>query len=225
MKLCKLLLLIPFLFFCNACDILEKDTSEQPQSTITAIGFEGILPNGITFNKENIETSNGLEAFSSSNEGSFITHVLTLSEPSCVSISIELPSVKFSNDFMKINDSLMNVAAEKYYKFSKVKEALTPGDKEIISQQTTGVWEAFRIGVFNQKTYEGYVAEQGLDQSGSYIRVVSTEEGIATDAKLGNVQTLEVVFDVNIKLYSYYPNTKYAGRMKGLLKVRYKEKI
>jgi hypothetical protein len=105
-----------------------------------------------------------------------------------------------------------------------VKEKLSVGDKLILSSQHPDKSKTFRILMIDQKNFLFWTTEQNLDQTGSYIRVKQIFEGQETDPVLGNVKKMEVLFDVDVKLYSSDGSPKQPSKLKGLLRMKYLEK-
>jgi hypothetical protein len=208
---------------CNACDILQKDKEEEPK--LTTVGFQGTLPDNLSL-KTASQVTNGTTALSSTQDGSFVWHVLSIYDTSSkVRIEVELPWIKFSNNYVKMDTITSQQLAKKYYPYSLVREKLNNGEKLITSDKNTNATQTFRVGVYDQKNWKGYTSEQTLNQTDSYIKVIDIQEGVSTDAVLGNVKTIEVTFDLNVKLYKFDTSVAYAGNIKGQVKLRYKEKI
>ncbi|MBF9253538.1 hypothetical protein I2I11_09560 [Pontibacter sp. 172403-2] len=205
----------------SACN---SDNEVEPQLQLETVGFSGTLPDGRAFSKQGVVSDNNLISSSSSVDGSFISHVLSVSDlTSGTSIIVELPYVKFSNDFGVANDSVLNHAATEYYPYQVVKEKLSVGDKLILSSQASDPKNSFRVQVIDQKNYSGFSSEGSLSQAGSYLKVIKVIEGTETEPILGNVKTLEVIFDLDVKLYSSGEGFNESGNLKGLLRMKYRE--
>jgi hypothetical protein len=219
------LLLIWVLLSFNACNSAEE---QDPLLQLETIGFIGTLPEGRTFGTNGILPSHGIIGSSSSVDGSYISHGFSILDSAAeISLMVELPYVKFSdsfNSFQESNDTIRNKAVRDFYPYQIVKEKLSVGDKLILSSQHPDKSKTFRILMVDQKNYLFWTTEQNLDQTGSYIRVKQIFEGQETDPVLGNVKKMEVLFDVDVKLYSSDGSPKQPSKLKGLLRMKYLEK-
>ncbi len=190
------------LMLLSICACTSDDQQDpQPQLTLESVGFSGTLPDGNAFGTENIEIKNGLGAASSSTDVSFIYQSLSILDPDAgIGIAIELPHVKYSDDYMLPDDPIIQKAAQTYYPYPVVKDKLSRGDKLLLSQQHPDVSSTFRLLVLDQKNYTGFTSEGSTNQSGSYLKVVELIEGTKTDPNLGSIKTLDVIFDVDVNL-------------------------
>jgi hypothetical protein len=218
-------LLLKLMLLCiNACTTDEH----PPLPKLETIGFSGTLPDGRTFGTTAIEPSNGIVASSSSEDGSYISHVFSILDPAeGISLMVELPYIKYSDSYHSYqegNDSITQQAIKEYYPYQVVKEKLSVGHKFILSSQYPDKTNSFRIQMVDEKTYLAYTTEHMLDQNGSYLKVKQIIEGMETDPVLGKVKKIEVVFEVDAKLYSYNKPSAQPKKLKGLLRMKYLEK-
>ena len=233
MKMNRLLYtLLFFLIISSSCDILEKDESDpSPELTETGIGFLGQMPSDSIKLENGVYTSdNGITTSGSSggtgDNGTFVSRILSIDNVSGgnrITLEVQLPYIKTDNYIVDFGGE-SKVAAQKIldyanqkYPFSSVKNLLSLGNKDI---------DKFRVGIIFQKYYKGFYSTG--NQTGSYLKVVDLVEGISTDSNNKEVKTLEITFDLNIKMYYFDFDTggpdKYVGNMKGLLKMKYIEK-
>ena len=202
----------------SACN---SDDQANPQLRLEAIGFSGTLPDGRTFGEKGVLSDNNLVSSASSAEGSYISHVLSVLDSTAgVSIEVELPYIKFSDNYNTPNDSIVDRAAKDYYPYPVVKEKLSVGNKFILSSQAPEPVNNFRVMVVDQKDYVAFTSE-GTDQDNSYLKVIELIEGTATDPDRGSVKTMEVVFDLDVKLYEQ--SSGQSGKLTGLLRMKYWE--
>jgi hypothetical protein len=215
------LLLAGVLVFSSAC----TDTDQaEPLPQLETVGFAGSLPDGRTFGSE-VTVSHGIVSSSSSNQGSFISHIFSIEDSAGISLKVELPYVKFSNAYLPPSESAdLQQIINEHYPLQVVKEKLSAGDKLILSSQHPDMSKAFRIQMADQRNYLAYTTEQHLDQGGSYLRVKQVLEGQETDPVLGTVKTIDITFDVDVKLYPSDWGTTQPGKLKGLLRMKYREK-
>ncbi len=81
----------------------------------------------------------------------------------------------------------------------------------------------FGIQVHNNTNYTGFIS-QGPNQSGSSLKITELIEGTEPDPVLGEVKTLEVIFDLDLKMYDVHSAVpKPPTKMKGLLRMKYRE--
>ena len=222
LSLTRLLFAAMIVSFC-ACDS-DNQSDVQPQLALKSIGFSGTMPDGRTFSEKDLVPHNALGSASSTADGSYIYHSLSLSDSAAgLSIVVELPHVQYSNEYIEANDAIIREAAIKYYPYTVVKEKLSVGDKFIVSSPTTDPTSSFRVLVTDQKNYTGFISEGAPDQDGSYLKVTELIESTETNATLGSVNVLEVVFDLAVKLF---PTDQAAGQpetLKGLLRMKYQQ--
>lgn len=221
-------LLMVFLF---ACDKEEQDV--QKQLKLESIGFAGTLPDGRTFGKTGIVDRNGQASSSSTNEGSSITHVLSIFDSVAgIYIKVDLPHLKYSDGFnagyegdsiIEGNGATTRKIAREFYPYQMVKEKLAVGSKLLISSQIPYSTNAFRVQVNDNINYHNFICDAG-DQTDSYLKVVELVEGTETDPTLGQVKTLEVVFELDVKMYhANEPRPTPPSKLKGLLRMKYRE--
>lgn len=183
------------------------------------------MPDGRTFSEKEMISRNDLGSASSSADGSYVYHSLSILDSTAgISILVELPHVQYSDDYIVADDAIISEAARKYYPYQVIKEKLSVGDKFILSSQTTDLTRSFRVLVLDQKNYTGFSSEGVPDQAGSYLKVAELLESNETDPVLGNVNVLEVVFDLDIKLLPTDQADGQAKNLKGLLRMKYQQK-
>ncbi|WP_233507720.1 hypothetical protein [Adhaeribacter pallidiroseus] len=212
--------------FLFACDPAEDNSPKRLQ--IESIGFSGTLPEGMDFGKTGLVATNAVGGSANSQDGSFIYHGLVITDTlSNVSISMDLPQVKYSPAFIlghEDDGSELKQIARQYYAYDKVKQKLRMGDKILYGFNTANAdTSSFGIQIHNNTNYTGFVS-QGPNQTGSFLKVVELVEGTEPDPVLGSVKTLEVIFDLDIKMYdpqSAVP--KPPTKMTGLLRMKYRE--
>ena len=212
--------------FVGACDT-DDQQAVWPQLNTNAGIFEGLLPDGRSIDKTGILVSNDLGGSASSLEGSYVYHSLSLSlvdNESDVNIVLELPYVKFSDDFLALDEASVTQAAREHYAYAVVKDKLSMGDKTILSLQDSDVTNAFRVTVQDQNGFNGFMSDGGMDQTGSYLKVVEVVESTEIDPNRGEVQTLLVTFDADVKLYSIAQTTGDPTHLKGKLTMKYQQK-
>ncbi len=144
-----------------------------------------------------------------------------------IKLSIELPYIQYSEQYHPYRENDQDSTgqlAKKYYPYPVVKEKLSLGDQRILSSQHPDNRTAFRLQMVDEKNYVSYTCESQLDQTGSYLKVKEITEGVEIDPVAGPVKKIEVLFELDVKLYASNWATTPAGRMKGLLRVKYLEK-
>lgn len=215
------------LFFVIFVSCDKKNQDPEPELKLEKIGFLGTLPDGKTISEANLVATTELTSSSSTNEGSHITHILSITDPAAgISLKVELPRVKYSNNFISGTEgdgAAMKQKAREFYPYAKVKEMLVIDNKPILSSQSPDITNSFRLLLIDQKNFKGYTTEGTQNQGGSILKVKELLEGTETDAALGQVKTLEVLFEVDAKLYPSDPATSQTGNLKGLLRMKFTE--
>jgi hypothetical protein len=219
------LLLSWVLLAMHAC---RSNDQRDPLPQLQTIGFTGTLPYGEIFDKEASVARQGLISSSSTVDGSFISHDLAVLDTAAgIKLAIELPYIQYSEHYQQYSeddqDSISQVA-KKHYSYPVVKEKLALGEKWIFSSQHPDQRTAFRLQMVDEKNYVAYTCESLMDQTASYLKVKQITEGVEINPFGGQVKKIEVLFELDVKLYSSNWTTEPAGRMKGLLKVKYLEK-
>lgn len=220
------------LIILSACDKEENETLKQLE--LESVGFTGTLPDGRAFGKIGIVATNEPATSSSTNDGSYVRHGLSILDPGTgINISIELPHLKYSNDFnagyeedsiMEGDGATTRQIARKFYSYELVKEKLAVGDKFLVSLQKPYSTNTFRVQVNDNINYNNFICDAG-DQIGSYLKVIKLIEGTETDVILGNIKTLEVIFDIDVKLYHpTEPKRTPPKKLKGFLRMKYLQK-
>ena len=224
-KITNISLLILILSICISCEMIDGDDSQKKDTKLGDIGFKGSLLNGVNFSNLDIIADNELSASSYISDGSYVGHTLSLIDNnSGFRIMLSLPTIKFSDDFIKIDQSIVTNSVKTYYPVSLVEEKLAVGDKSILSSDTESLTEAFQILVIDNKNSSSYITNLGFDQTGSYLKVIDLQEGIDNDSDLGTVKTFTATFEIKVKLYKNEFGYEYAGDITGLLKMRFKDK-
>ncbi|UZR99889.1 hypothetical protein [Chondrinema litorale] len=227
-KITILSILVAMLSICFSCEMDEIDDIEKKDTNLGQIGFKGSILNA-NFGNVNVVANNELSASSIIDDGSYVSHTLSLRDnDSEIRILLSLPPVKFNNDFIdftKVEGTVTTNAVKTYYPISLVKEKLAVGEKPILSSDTEDPTEAFRILVLDDQNITSYTTELGFDQTGSSFRVIDLQEDIENDADLGSIKTLIATFEVNIKLYKNDMPFEYAGDFTGILKMKFKDNI
>lgn len=215
------LLIFSFLMGC------ESKEESNPKIQLTEVGFVGALPDGRNFGSTEIKTSNapGLSsiALHSSMAASFVHHGLTIRDDvSGIDIYAQIPRVKFKDDF-GIQDVDAKEIANVFYPYDKVKEILAVGNKNIPFEATDSWEDNFYLTVLDQRNYNGYTLVPGQLDAGNFLKVIQLIEGTEKNAAGENIRTLEVIFDVDVKLLSTDAGLEPQGNLKGQLKMKYRE--
>ena len=209
----------------NSCDIFEKD-KDIPSLELTEVGFVGEIPTiNKKINERGFTSDYAISLSTSISEGTYISKFLSMQNSQHI-FSISLPYVKSDDDMLNssiINspDLLENYADEKY-PLSTIKNMLSPGTKDILFNGD--VKDVFILGINLKKDNQDFYSDG--DQTGSYLKVVDLVEGTGIDSNNNLINTLEVTFEMDMKMYFHHPASlvTYAGNLKGLLRMRYKEK-
>ena len=208
--------------FLFACDKDENGT--QRKLKLQSVGFTGTLPDGWKFGTTGIIAQNGLGGAASSDDGSYIRHGLSIADTVVgFAITLELPQIKYSNDFITRND--LKPVARQYYSYNTVKEKLSVGNKLLLSRQNQDVTKCFRLQMWDEINYIGFTADYDSDTA-SYLKVTDLIEGTEPDPVLGQVKILEVIFDLSVQVHQVYPIKSSIGapvKVKGLLRMKYRE--
>ena len=205
----------------------ESEDAVRPSAStsLESVGFVGILPNGGTFGSEGVVASNSLGVAASSADGTFLYHLLSIDDTmSGITIRLELPHLKYSDEFGVVNNDEERAEAAKTYDFPKVKNQLIVGEKLLLSSQEQNPAQAFRVLVIDQRNYHGFTSEGTLDQTGSYLTVLEQIEGTETHPTLGAVKSLEVVFGVKVNVAPSDTNPiQQTSALEGVLRMKYVE--
>jgi hypothetical protein len=196
------------------------------QLELNSFGFVGTLPEGWEFQNEHLKVENTLIGMMSRVDSSGFSHILMLTDTlSDLRISLSLPMVKFYDE--AINPFQILHFVRKYNPYEKVLEALLDENKPIVSKETFGVVEGFFMSVTRGRPYKTYTTHWNFEQPRSYIKVLEIKEGLEVDRFLRKVRNLEVLFEVDLKLYHflYDPADAESAEMKGLLRMRFKENV
>lgn len=223
-KIFNVLLFTLLLISLLACT--EKENDIQKQLELKSIGFVGTMPDGRTLNDQGLLATTEQTQSSSTTEGSHIAHILSVTDSVAgVTLRIELPRIKYSDNFIRGDEPgslTTKQVAQEFYPYQKVKEKLSVGDKFILSAQTPDITKSFRVLWVDNIHYKGYTSESSYDQAKSYLKVKELIENTETDPLLGQVKSMEVIFDIDVQLYSYTePATKQPEKLKGLLRMKY----
>lgn len=219
------LLSILLMVSLGACDKEENDTPKRLK--LEAIGFSGILPDGRTFCQTGIVASNWVGGSAGSADGSYILHGLTVTDTlTKISIHMDLPLVKYSNDYIAGSEgdgSELKRIARQYYPYQTVKEKLSVGNKILVSSQIPNFdTNSFRVQVVDNANYNDFLCVE--DQTGSYLKVTELIESTETDPVSGNVKTLKVTFDLDVKMvHARGPGPTLPTNLKGLLRMKYRQ--
>lgn len=210
----------------NACDIIEKDGAEPE---LKEVGFLGTMPHdSIKVSGKLVTATNNEVLMASSGSGTFVSRILYLNESSSqISIEMQLPFVKSDNNVVTFGEDPQSAQQLKEYvnqkyTFETLKNILSKGDK--IISPNDDLTQPFRLGIVFQKYYKSFYSTG--NQSGSTFKVIDLIEGSENDPQLGNLKTLDVLFDVDVKMYYFdspTPNQS-VGNIKGLLKMKFKER-
>lgn len=223
MKLTNLLttLLLVFLFACD-----KDKNGTQKQVELQSVGFTGTLPDGRTFSKTGIVATSGLSGGSMGIDSSYIEshiiHVLSVSDTVAgITLVIDLPHVNYRDENLSKKD--LKAIARKYYPYQAVKEKLAVGNKILVNGQNPDYTKSFRFQVNDDINYNDFLSS-GPDQTGSYLKVTDLIESTEPDPVLGQVKTLEVIFDLDVKVYQAVSQTAPPSKkFKGILRVKYRE--
>ena len=211
------------LFFAVLMFSCQNDQEPDNNLTLDEIGFVGTLPNGFQFSVNDIRAANTPGLAGNSNFGGFIHHDFGIMDAaSGISISMTLPGKKFQESAQVTNLDAYSVA-NTHYGYDLVKAQLAVGDKKIRSSASDPYASSYYITVLDQRNYNGYTLRQDQLDGDNYLRVLELKEGTFTNALGQNVRTLEVLFDVNVKLFASDEKLPPNGTLKGLLRMRYRE--
>lgn len=212
-------LIVMFLF---ACDKEENGTPKQVE--LQSVGFTGTLPGNQTFGDKNILSSNHVSGIADSVGGAaYLNHYLNIRDSVAgINIQIILPLMKYSNDFNPETDDLIK-EARVHYSYQEVKNLLSPGNKPILSQQEPDTKKGLTINVGDKKSVNGYSTVPPFDQDGSQLKVIQIIEGTETDPSRGQVKTLNITLEVDVKLYPNDANYNRPEKFKGILRMKYRE--
>lgn len=200
-------------------------TSEEPEASVESLDvmtgrFTGTLPDGRTLDKTGIVTTSSSGGMASSAEGSFIYHLLSVKdEESDVKIIVELPHVKYSNEYLESWGEAFEQAVREHYSYAVVKDKLTAGDKPILSMQNEDLTQAFRVLVADEEAFVTYVS-QGVDQTDSYLKIIDVVEATEMNDNQQQVNTLLVTFEMDVQLNEVNAQSD-ARRLTGLLTAKY----
>jgi hypothetical protein len=227
-KLNLFICILVLLGLISACDIIEKDGGE-PEPELQEIGFLGTMPNdSIKISGKLVTATNSEVSMASSGNGTVVSRILNLNESnSQTTLELQLPFIKTDNEVVTFGEgSQVATKLKEYvnqkYTFDILKNVLSKGDKNI--NPSDDLTQSFRLGIVFQKYYKAFYTNG--NQTGSIFKVKELIEGSENDPNLGTLKTLEVVFDVDVKMYSFdIPNpSQNVGNMKGLLRMKFKEK-
>ncbi|RDC66204.1 hypothetical protein [Adhaeribacter pallidiroseus] len=212
-------LIVVLLFGCA-----KDPEGTQRQMQLQSVGYTGTMPNGWQFGKTNIIANNSVKGPSAPQDGSYILHSFTVADTlNGYSIIVELPLIKYSNDY--IADTDLPAAVKSYYPYDRVKEKLAVGNKILLSMLHRDVTTGFRLQMRDDKNYSFYGADYAQDAT-SYLKITELIEGTEPDPVLGQVKTLEVIFEINAlmtRIYPAEPGLNPAAPVKGLLRMKYRE--
>lgn len=210
--------LVVLLFAC------DKDENNAPKRLkLESIGFSGTLPEGLAFGTTGIEADNQISGIFSLIYGSFVWHKLSVSDTaSGITIRIDLPQLKYSNEYLPKTE--LFATAQKYYPFQLIKEKLAIGNKLLALTSNPDITNGFRVQIADAINHVHYISDNGYDQTGSYLNVINLIEGTDSIPAVGQVKTLQVTFDVDVKVYQTgITNSPSPQKFKGILKMKYRE--
>ncbi|MDO9551228.1 hypothetical protein [Rhodonellum sp.] len=203
-----------------------SDEESTPKIQLSEVGFVGSLPDGRNFGSKGIKTSNstGLSAeLYSSRAAAYVYHGLTIRDAiSGIDIYLQLPKTKFKEDF-GIQDLDQKGIANEFYPYDKVKEILAIGNKNIPFEEGDSWEDNFYIAVLDQRNYNGYTLLPGLLDAGNFLKIIHLIEGTEENAAGENIRTIEVIFDMDVKLRSNDAGLEQQGNLKGQLRMKYRE--
>lgn len=215
------ILISTFMIFSSCIDQEETISNSE---ILKSVGFKGTLPDGKIIGTPNFITTNGVTA--TTGGGSFLTHSLSLFDRnSDINIIIELPYLKISETSIDLQNIDFQTLSKEKYPISKVKEVLALGNKKVLSSENPDLTKSFRVQVYDQNSFVGYLTDNYLEQSVGILRVTDLIEGEENDPQLGPVKYLEVIFELDVDLYKFnQENYTFSGKIAGLARMKFQEK-